>query len=147
MAIVLPMGVLSERLKWTLSKIDSGNLSVGWISDEQFYFSTPSTTEPAMTTAMTTTLATSSKKQVMWLTRSLTSMMYHVWLTKYRLKGSQNFNKGCTKILVKSAVFQNSWRSCQIVGLLLILKNLVTLVVYLLACQFVVCQNLPKFVI
>jgi hypothetical protein len=53
MAIVLPMGVLSERLKWTLTKLDAGNLSSGgWISDDQFFF--------APTTEMVTTAATTS---------------------------------------------------------------------------------------
>ena len=60
MAIVLPMGVLSERLKWTLTKIESTNLSNGgWISDEQFYFS--STTETPTTILSTTTLPTNKK--------------------------------------------------------------------------------------
>jgi hypothetical protein len=57
------MGVLSERLKWTLTKIESGNFSNGggWISDEQFYFSSTSETP---STVSTTSIPSSNKKIV-----------------------------------------------------------------------------------
>ena len=63
MAIVLPMGVLSERLKWTLTKIESGNFSNGggWISDETFYFSSTPETPSTMST---TSMPSSNKKMV-----------------------------------------------------------------------------------